>query len=118
MVGTVQVRWCPRCRTWGKARRLLVDRAEAFVADGEAPPVAFEYVREDYRCKTCEDEFIATRITRCPPSHVWSARNVLAKLHASGERTRRAPAIPLSWHGHPELADFSAVLPQRASLPA
>ncbi|WP_066555546.1 hypothetical protein [Croceicoccus bisphenolivorans] len=94
----------------------MVDHAQAFVDGREAAPVAFEYVREDYRCKSCEDEFVATRITSCPPAYVWSARNVLAKLHTAGGRNRSKRAIPLSWYGHPELADFSAVLPAAPPL--
>lgn len=108
MVDSVQVRWCPRCRAWGRARRMAADTAQAFVADDSAAPVAFEYVREDYRCASCEDRFVATRITQCPRDHVWSARSVLARLRANTAPVAQACAIPLSWDGHPELADFSA----------
>jgi len=116
MVGTVQVRWCPRCRSWGKAKRITIDPAQAFVAGFECAPEPFDYVREDYRCGSCFEDFSSTRITRCKPDHIWSARNVLAKLCTLEERTRRNRAIPLSWDWHPELADFSAVVPPLPTL--
>lgn len=116
MVGTAQIRWCPHCRTWGKAKRLLVDPSEAFLPGHGCDPVSFDYVREDYRCHACAEDFSATRITRCRPEYVWSARNMLAKLDAQGMTGRSRRAIPLSWEGHPELADFSGLAPARTAL--
>lgn len=110
MVGTVQVRWCPRCRTWGRAMRIMIDPAQAFIAGSDSGPISFDYVREDYRCESCTEDFVNTRITNCRPDLVWSARSVLAKLYAMDEARRTRRAIPLSWEGHPELADFSAVI--------
>lgn len=116
MVGSVQIRWCPRCRAWGRARRMSADTAQAFVANEAEAPIAFEYVREDYRCATCEDRFIATRITLCPPGQVWSARSVLARMRRDTTTAAQARAIPLSWDWHPELADFSAAHVSRPAL--
>jgi len=44
---------------------------------------------------------------------VWSARSVLARLDTLEHASH---AFPLSWDGHPELADFSAAIanPARA----
>ncbi|RVQ67124.1 hypothetical protein EKN06_09405 [Croceicoccus ponticola] len=90
--------------------RTVVDPAQAFVASHKAAAIPFEYVREEHRCTQCRKESMSTRITRCDPDHVWSARNVLTKLRTSDAGTACKRAIPLSWEGHPELADFSAVL--------
>jgi len=116
MVETVQVRWCPRCRAWGKAQRVLIDPSRAFIASRECAPVAFDYVREEFRCGACTGDFSSTRITNCKPEYVWSARNVLAKLYTLDEQARQNRAIPMSWDGHPELSDFSGALPVRPYL--
>lgn len=123
MVGTVSVRWCPRCRTWGKARRVQIDPSQGFVPrsgrdadniDADGKHVCFEYVREDFRCESCTADFTSTRITSCEPAYVWSARSVLAKLQTLSDAATRTSAIPVAWHGHPELADFSAIAHQHA----
>ena len=116
MVGTTQVRWCPRCRTWGKATRTMRDPSRAFVANFETGAIPFEYVREFYRCQTCEELHTTTRITNCKPEYVWSARSVLAKLYTLDEDMRRKRAIPMSWEGHPELSDWSEAMTPRPAV--
>lgn len=116
MVGTTQVRWCPRCRTWGQAKRIMSDPSQAFVANYDTGSIPFEYVREGYQCATCDESHVTTRITSCRPEHIWSARSVLARVYTLDDDMRRKRAIPLSWEGHPELSDFSEAITPRAAL--
>ena len=95
----------------------MIDPALAHIAGHDSTAVPFEYVREDYRCESCEREFTTTRITSCEPEHVWNARSVLAKLYTLDEARQTHRAIPLHWEGHPELADFSALTRQAHPLP-
>lgn len=118
MTGTARVRWCPNCRSWGRAMRTLVDPLQGYVTGHEINPVTFDYVREEHRCNACEQHFTTARITRCSPDHIWRARGVLDRLHSGDGAMTRRRAIPLSWDHHPELADFSAAILQRSVLQA
>ncbi|AKM10872.1 hypothetical protein AB433_14305 [Croceicoccus naphthovorans] len=84
---------------------MAADPSHGWVSGGDDAMIAFHYVREDYSCNACEAPFARSRITSCPPEHIWSARSALARIRSEPNSRR---AIPLWWEGHPELSDFSA----------